>query len=70
MFDMVSEITVRGKTYEAIAGQDHEWWLFDDRTGLFYPTGYSWNRVGGTELQKLMEKDGVGGTWLDIDYDI
>lgn len=56
--------------YDLIMGQDHEWWLYDDATGLYYPTGLSWNRVTEDEVKEIVAREGTDGDWLVIDYDI
>lgn len=56
--------------YDLIMGQDHEWWLYDDATGLYYPTGLSWNRVTEDEVKEIVAREGASGDWLVIDYDL
>ena len=56
--------------YEIIKGQDHEYWLYDNGTDLYYPTGYSWNKVSEEELIKILEREGTRGAWLDMEFDV
>ena len=53
--------------FEMIMGQDHEWWLYDNDTDLYYPTGLSWNRVSEDEAIEIITREGTSGDWLSLD---
>ena len=61
------------ESMELVAGQDHEWWIYDNKLDSWYPTEYKINEIEEKELISKLKTEDLSGDWIrdaDIPFDI
>ena len=59
---------------EIIRGQDHDYWIYNNDTDMYYPTSESWNAMEENEFVEVFNTIGFtlyGNQWIkEPDFDI